>query len=109
MEEEIRALLALPEEQSSGYVNGIRFEDLVTFLGSKMGKVYLDLNSKYIQNKERIEDLEEFRTTFMVTYNTFVAEYELHKEDMQLQIDEFKTHLGTIEDFRSSIQETVTI
>ncbi len=107
MEEEIRLLLDLPAEQSAEYVSGVHFDNLITFLGSKMGKVYIDLHEKHLSNEILINDLEAFRTSFLTDYNAFQAEYALYKDSTQLQIDTFQSDLGTLAEFEAAIQDTV--
>ncbi len=107
MEEEIRLLLDLPAAQSAEYVNGVHFNDLITFVGSKMGKVYIDLHQKHLNNLQHIQDLESFRDQFVIDSNAYKAQMELYKTDTQLQIDTFAANLGTFEDFQASIQDTV--
>ena len=107
MEEEIRLLLDLPAEDSANYIDGVHFNDLVTFLGSKMGKVYIDLHEKHLADESRIADIEAFKTSFMTDYTAFQAEYALYKTNVQLQIDTFQTDLGTLAEYQASIQDTV--
>jgi len=107
MEEEIRLLLDLPAAQSAEYVDGVHFDSLITFLGSKMGKVYIDLQQKHLSNGTLISNLEAFRTSFLADYNAFQAEYALYKDNTQLQIDTFQSNLGTLAEFQTAIQDTV--
>jgi len=107
MENEIRLLLDLPAEETTTYVNGVPFNKLVTFLASKMGKVYINLHEKHVSNEARITDLETFKINFQAEYDAFQAEYALYKDSVQLQINTFQDALGTLADFQAAIQDTV--
>lgn len=109
MEEEIRLLLDLPAEQSALYVDGVQFGDLITFLGSKVGKVYADLHAKHLTDATAIADLELFRTNFMTDYNAFQAEYSLYKDSVQIQLNTITTDIGTLAEFTAAVQDTVVV
>jgi hypothetical protein len=106
-ETDLRRMLDLPAEQSADYASGVAFPDLLTFLGSKMGKVYVDLYNKHQSQETTIEELSTWRDQFIIDYEAFQAEYTLYKINTQTQIDGIISNLGTLEDFQAGIQETV--
>jgi len=89
----------------NGFGNGITKENLLNFLGTKVGKIYQNLMVKHTDNKSNITDLKLFRDQFVEEYNKYVQDNELDKIEINTKIDTCIKTIGTPDDFKLAIKE----
>ena len=69
------------------------------FIGAKTGKVFGNLNTKFLTVQKATEILKEDIKEINSNLAEFHKQYESDKDEILTSIQEYKTQMGTLEDF----------
>jgi hypothetical protein len=103
----LRRIIENSAEENIKYVNdegNIEKKNLLSFLGTKVGKIYNDLMMKLTILKMDLYSFHVDFQDFLVRDTEYKDANDLDKLNIKAEIKDFKLYLGTIEDFRINLK-----
>jgi len=101
-EKTLRSIIQTSNEVSFG--NDVNKENLLSFMGSKIGKIYKDLMMKLTIQKMDLYSLHTNFQDHIILDTNYKSNNDLDKLNIRAEITDFKNHLGTIQDYKNNLK-----
>jgi len=99
----LRSIVENTPEEDQTYEKDITKEKILPFIGLKVGKIYKDLMAKLNILKLDIYTLYTNFQDFLEKDKDYKDANDLEKINIQQSINNFKTALGNIDDFKNNL------
>jgi len=102
-EEVLRSIITNTPKEQEQFIDGNVSTNLLSFIGSKMGKVYKDIMMKLTIQKM---DLYTFHTDyqdFLIKDKEYKDKNDIDKLNIKNSIQSLKDWIGTIDDYKNNL------